>query len=137
LTQGVIGSKDASNADLLFAAALENCLLFAGLPDPRVHGDGETLRQPFPSHHITMPYPCSDLHAAAAAAVSLLLLMPQVFQTPKFREMVKNCISQDLSWSAPAKKWEAVLEEVSRGCTAAPAKKASVPTPVQKQIVRA
>jgi granule-bound starch synthase len=61
----------------------------------------------------------------------------QVFQTPKFREMVKNCISQDLSWAAPAKKWEAVLEEVSRGCTAAPAKKASVPTPVQKQIVRA
>lgn len=45
--------------------------------------------------------------------------------------MVKACINQDLSWSMPAKKWEAVLEEVVKGCTAAPAKKASVPTPVQ------
>jgi granule-bound starch synthase len=75
--------------------------------------------------------------ADADAVAATVSRAAQVFQTPKFREMVKNCISQDLSWAAPAKKWEAVLEEVSRGCTAAPAKKASVPTPVQKQIVRA
>lgn len=56
----------------------------------------------------------------------------QVYGTPKYREMVKACIAQDLSWSQPAKKWEAVLEEVVKGCTKAPAKKASVPTPVQK-----
>eukprot|EP00879_Flechtneria_rotunda_P005623 GHRR01005919.1.p1 GENE.GHRR01005919.1~~GHRR01005919.1.p1 ORF type:complete len:346 (+),score=92.63 GHRR01005919.1:2153-3190(+) len=55
----------------------------------------------------------------------------QVYSTPKFRDMVKACINQDLSWSQPARKWEAILEEVVRGCTAAPAKKASVQTPVQ------
>lgn len=55
----------------------------------------------------------------------------QVYSTGKFRDMVKACINQDLSWSQPAKKWEAVLEELVKGCTAAPAKKASVPTPVQ------
>jgi granule-bound starch synthase len=54
-----------------------------------------------------------------------------VYSTGKYREMVKACISQDLSWSQPAKKWEAVLEEMVRGCAGAPAKKASVPTPVQ------
>lgn len=56
---------------------------------------------------------------------------PQVYSSPKFREMVKACINQDLSWSKPAKKWEAVLEEIVKGCPGAPAKKASVPTPVQ------
>lgn len=55
----------------------------------------------------------------------------QAYTSGKFREMVKACINQDLSWSMPAKKWEAVLEEVVKGCKAAPAKKASVPTPVQ------
>lgn len=64
------------------------------------------------------------LHASAPTP-------PQVYSTPKFKEMVRACISQDLSWAQPAKKWEAVLEEVVKGCTAAPAKKASVPTPVQ------
>lgn len=60
-----------------------------------------------------------------------LLAALQVYNTPKFREMVKNCIYQDLSWSKPARKWEAILEEIVRGCPGAPAKKASVPTPVQ------
>lgn len=60
-----------------------------------------------------------------------ICVLLQAYTSGKFREMVKACINQDLSWSQPAKKWEAVLEEVYKGCTAAPAKKASVATPVQ------
>lgn len=32
-----------------------------------------------------------------------------VYGTPAFREMINNCMSQDLSWKGPAKNWEAVL----------------------------
>lgn len=78
-----------------------------------------------PRHH-------NNPHAHCTALLyCTLVLHPQVYSTPKFREMVKACINQDLSWAQPAKKWEAVLEEVYKGCTAAPAKKASVATPVQ------
>jgi granule-bound starch synthase len=69
--------------------------------------------------------------ADADAIAATVSRASQVYTTPKFKEMVRACINQDLSWAQPAKKWEAVLEEVYKGCTAAPAKKASVPTPVQ------
>jgi granule-bound starch synthase len=72
------------------------------------------------------------LSAADADAIAATVgRATQVFSTPKYKEMVRACINQDLSWAQPAKKWEAVLEEIVKGCTAAPAKKASVPTPVQ------
>ncbi|KAE9595842.1 hypothetical protein Lal_00031022 [Lupinus albus] len=32
-----------------------------------------------------------------------------VHGTPAFREIIKNCMAQDLSWKGPAKKWEEVL----------------------------
>jgi granule-bound starch synthase len=69
--------------------------------------------------------------ADADAIAATVQRASQAYTSGKFREMVKACINQDLSWSQPAKKWEAVLEEVVKGCKAAPAKKASVPTPVQ------
>jgi granule-bound starch synthase len=69
--------------------------------------------------------------ADADAIAATVQRASQVYGTPKFKEMVKACINQDLSWAQPAKKWEAVLEEMAKGCKAAPAKKASVPTPVQ------
>lgn len=74
--------------------------------------------------------------ADADAIAATVRRAAQVFPTPKFKEMVRACINQDLSWSKPARKWEAVIEELTTGCKAAPAKKASVPTPVQaKQAV--
>eukprot|EP00878_Enallax_costatus_P000485 GHUV01000577.1.p1 GENE.GHUV01000577.1~~GHUV01000577.1.p1 ORF type:complete len:622 (+),score=214.06 GHUV01000577.1:161-1867(+) len=69
--------------------------------------------------------------ADADAIAATVNRAAQVYSTPKFREMVKAAINQDLSWSKPARKWEAILEEVVKGCPGAPAKKASVPTPVQ------
>ncbi|XP_047946523.1 granule-bound starch synthase 1, chloroplastic/amyloplastic [Salvia hispanica] len=32
-----------------------------------------------------------------------------VYGTPAFTEMINNCMSQDLSWKGPAKKWEELL----------------------------
>ena len=32
-----------------------------------------------------------------------------MFTTPAYKAMRDKCISQDLSWAKPAKKWEAIL----------------------------
>ena len=32
-----------------------------------------------------------------------------MFTTPAYKEMRNKCITQDLSWAKPAKKWEAIL----------------------------
>ena len=60
------------------------------------------------------------------------------FPTPAFQTMRERCIVQELSWEKPARKWEAVLEELWHSQAAAPTKqaaaelrRASHPTPVQ------
>lgn len=53
-----------------------------------------------------------------------------VYSTPAFATMQNNCISQDLSWAKPAKKWEAVVEELLDGGKESTEKKDSVKTPV-------
>lgn len=59
-----------------------------------------------------------------------------VYGTPTFQEMSLKCISQDLSWDLPAKKWEGILEELVSGDAAATAqgveKKDSVTVPIAK-----
>lgn len=64
------------------------------------------------------------------AVVSAVARAAGTYNTPGFNKMRYNCISQDLSWAKPAKKWEAVIEEVWDGRQEASAKKASVKTPV-------
>ncbi|KAG2497328.1 hypothetical protein HYH03_004492 [Edaphochlamys debaryana] len=63
----------------------------------------------------------------------------EVFATPKYGEMVTNCISQDLSWSRPAQKWEGLLEELVAGkgspaAAVATAKKQEIKVPVAEKI---
>ncbi|GFR42632.1 hypothetical protein Agub_g3568 [Astrephomene gubernaculifera] len=97
--------------------------------------------------------------ADAEALVATCRRAAEVFATPKYADMVYNCISQDLSWARPAQKWEGVLEElwhgVSNGASvasgvngagasagagasdaiaAATAKKTEVRVPVQEKI---
>jgi len=66
-----------------------------------------------------------DVQAVAAACKKAIA----AFNTPKHRSMVERCITQDLTWKEPAKKWEAVLEELAFGENRA-GKKAEVRTPV-------
>eukprot|EP01024_Parvocaulis_polyphysoides_P027525 TRINITY_DN2493_c0_g1_i3.p1 TRINITY_DN2493_c0_g1~~TRINITY_DN2493_c0_g1_i3.p1 ORF type:complete len:626 (+),score=87.57 TRINITY_DN2493_c0_g1_i3:68-1879(+) len=54
----------------------------------------------------------------------------QVYRTPLYQQLVKNCIVQDLSWQQPAVKWEAILEGLKFGEPAGVQKKVSVQTPV-------
>ena len=55
----------------------------------------------------------------------------EVYTTPVYKEMVHACIDQDLSWKKPAKKWEAVVEElIDVEPVLATAKKQAVRTPV-------
>lgn len=62
----------------------------------------------------------------------------QAYATPQMGEMREACIDQDLSWAKPARKWEAVLEELvwGTGPQASPKpptaaqRKAAVTTPV-------
>jgi len=53
------------------------------------------------------------------------------YATPAYKKMSLTCISQDLSWSEPAKKWEGVLEEMFFA-TSEVQKKAEVVVPVAK-----
>ncbi|XP_068650036.1 granule-bound starch synthase 1, chloroplastic/amyloplastic [Aristolochia californica] len=60
-----------------------------------------------------------------------------VYGTPAFKEMVNNCMAQDLSWKGPAKKWEDLLLSLAvagsepgiDGEEIAPLAKENVPTP--------
>jgi granule-bound starch synthase len=39
----------------------------------------------------------------------------KAYGSPQYRNMSLKCINQDLSWNKPAKRWEAILEELSLG----------------------
>jgi len=60
-----------------------------------------------------------DLDALKEADVdsvaSAISRAAQVYGSSKYRDMSLKCICQDLSWSNPAKKWEAILEELVSG----------------------
>lgn len=72
----------------------------------------------------------------AEAIAQTMLRAAEVYGTPAYKAMRDACIAQDLSWSQPAKKWEAVLTELKYGqfgpTPEATADKAAVTTPVQK-----
>ncbi|XP_047315707.1 granule-bound starch synthase 1, chloroplastic/amyloplastic [Impatiens glandulifera] len=72
--------------------------------------------------------------AAVVKSVSRAL---STYGTPALTEMIRNCMSQDLSWKGPAKKWEQVLlrlgvagsEQDTDGEEIAPLAKENVATP--------
>ena len=79
--------------------------------------------------------PDSLLDEDADAVASAMRRAIEVYGTPAFEQMRRACISQDLSWAGPAKKWEAILTALKYGPAVAPETeevKASVPTPVQR-----
>lgn len=73
--------------------------------------------------------------ADADAICQTILRAADAYGTPSYTAMRDRCISQDLSWAQPAKKWEAVLTELKYGPGPTPeatADKNSVTTPTQK-----
>ncbi|KAG6755557.1 hypothetical protein POTOM_041388 [Populus tomentosa] len=75
--------------------------------------------------------------ADVAAVVKTVVRALAVYGTAAFREMIKNCMSQDLSWKGPARLWEKMLlslnvagsEAGSEGDEIAPLAKENVATP--------
>lgn len=59
------------------------------------------------AHHSHLPTALT-----AEAIVETILRAAEVYGTPAYKAMRDRCIAQDLSWSQPAKKWEAVLTEL-------------------------
>ncbi|CAK7357458.1 unnamed protein product [Dovyalis caffra] len=72
-----------------------------------------------------------------AAIVKTVVRALAVYGTAAFREMIKNCMSQDLSWKGPARLWEKVLLSLNvvgskagaEGDEIAPLAKENVATP--------
>eukprot|EP00854_Cymbomonas_tetramitiformis_P016379 gene16379-19440_t len=77
------------------------------------------------------------LEEDVAALVETCKRACEVFSTPKYAAMVKECISQDLSWKEPAKKWEGVLETMLMPSEESSNKKESVATPKEAVISKA
>ena len=70
---------------------------------------------PFPPPHPHGPPP------TPRAVAQTILRAAEAYATPAYATMRDRCISQDLSWVEPAKKWEAVLagEGAGRGAVCA------------------
>lgn len=95
----------------------------------------DTVKEGVTGFHMGALDPDSLVTEDVDAVAATMERAAQVFPTPMFREMVKNAISQDLSWALPARKWEGVLEEVKAGVPAmSTTKSMSVAVPVAKPM---
>lgn len=91
----------------------------------------DTVKEGKTGFHIGGLNPDKLLEKDSDAIAQTVSRAASVFATPVFKDLVHNCIDQDLSWKKPAKKWEAVIEEVLDGSnSAASGKKTSIKTPV-------
>lgn len=93
----------------------------------------DTVKEGVTGFHMGRMDPDDLVPADVAAVTAACVSAAAAFETEAFDGMVERCIAQDLSWSKPAKKWEAALEEMmgARAVNPTPTqKKESVVTPV-------
>jgi granule-bound starch synthase len=94
----------------------------------------DTVQEGRTGFHIGALNPDALDAADVGALAATVARAAQVFtrDPAKHRAMVEACVAQDLSWAAPARKWEGVLEAMRAGGSAkASAKAGSVKTPVE------
>lgn len=95
----------------------------------------DTVKDGVTGFHIGPLDPDNMVQKDVDSIVKACARAAQTYSTPAYAEMVRNAISQDLSWKKPAEKWEAVLEELKFGVANTPSskpKKDAVITPKQK-----
>merc|ERR1739848_276731 len=92
----------------------------------------DTVKEGVTGFHIGSLNPDELTEEDASAVAATVVRAVEVHSTEAYTAMSKKCISQDLSWAEPAKKWEATLEEMNTFSGEAKAKKESVSTPVVK-----
>ena len=97
-----------------------------------VGGLVDTVKEGATGYHVGKINPDGLVAEDVEALAATLARAAAAHGTPQHDAMRDRCISQDLSWAKPAAKWEAVLEDLSRGSATAEtgAKKAAVTTPV-------
>jgi len=93
----------------------------------------DTVKEGVTGFHIGALDADALTEADASAVAATVVRAVESYATEQYAQMSKKCIGQDLSWAEPAKKWEAMIEEMkSPASTDATIKKASVETPVVK-----
>jgi len=92
----------------------------------------DTVKEGVTGFHIGALNPDELVEEDSAAVAASIVRAVEVYGTEAYTTMSKKCISQDLSWAEPAKKWEATLEEMNTFSGEATLKKESVETPVVK-----
>jgi len=94
----------------------------------------DTVKEGVTGFHMGAMDPDDLVSADVDAMVATCSEAAAIYGTPQYTTMSAKCISQDLSWKEPAKKWEAVLEEMFFGSDSSQ-KKGSVKAP--KELVQA
>lgn len=94
----------------------------------------DTVEEGLTGFHMGAMDPDDLIEEDVAAIVETCKRACEVFLTDKFTTMVENCIGQDLSWKEPAKKWEAMLENMISPSDESSVKKAEVVTPKEAVI---
>lgn len=94
----------------------------------------DTVKEGVTGFHMGAMDPDELLPEDADAVAATVVRAADAYSTPLWKEMVKNCISQDLSWAKPALKWEGVLEELQYGTGTANVKQEAVKIPVAEKI---
>eukprot|EP00213_Chloropicon_mariensis_P001391 CAMPEP_0197477036 /NCGR_PEP_ID=MMETSP1309-20131121/12939_1 /TAXON_ID=464262 /ORGANISM="Genus nov. species nov., Strain RCC998" /LENGTH=625 /DNA_ID=CAMNT_0043017737 /DNA_START=119 /DNA_END=1992 /DNA_ORIENTATION=+ len=92
----------------------------------------DTVKEGVTGFHIGSLNPDELSEEDASAVAATVVRAVEVYSTEAYTAMSKKCISQDLSWAEPAKKWEAMIEEMKTLSPASTMKKESVATPVVK-----
>lgn len=92
----------------------------------------DTVKEGVTGFHMGVFDPDNLEQADVDAIVETVARAADVYKTPAYKTMVEAGIKQDLSWSKPAKKWEAILEDLKSGGFDSSDKKQSVVTPVQE-----
>jgi|TARA_B000000475_G_scaffold26885_1_gene20843 granule-bound starch synthase len=91
----------------------------------------DTVKEGVTGYHMGAMDADTLLPADVDAMVETCAAAAADYGTPLYTKMSSTCISQDLSWAEPAKKWEGVLEEMYFGTPEA-VKKAEVVVPIAK-----
>ncbi|CAL8469225.1 g8766 [Coccomyxa elongata] len=97
-----------------------------------VGGLVDTVKEGVTGFHMGRFDPDDLLPEDASAVAATVAKAAEVYPTEQFKTMRARCISQELSWKAPAKKWEAVLEGLTNPSEENTQRKEAVTTPVQK-----
>ena len=91
----------------------------------------DTVKEGVTGFHMGAMDPDNLLEADVEKVVATCAKAAGTYGTPAYGAMSAACIAQDLTWSKPAKKWEAALEELNGFGPKSTSKKEAVEVPIK------